>query len=110
MKRMGSLPVEKTHILGPPAMGSMKAKELDSVTANSRPTGLRPCCAAATTMMGPATIDRLLKGAYKALNDTESAYKAKIIQNICKVSLLCSALYTKCPYYLVLYMQSVLII
>ena len=29
---------------------------------------------------------------------------------ICKVSLLCTAVYAKCPYYVLLYMQSVLII
>ena len=36
--------------------------------------------------------------------------KHEIIRKVCKLSLLCSALYAKCHYYAVLYMQSVLVI
>ena len=60
---------------------------------------------------------RLLLTAVTALNYPQVRPHAILhikqykIRNICKVSLLCSALYAKCPYYLVLYyMQSVLTI
>ena len=46
---------------------------------------------------------------YLVANHPQQAPSAEQVVFICKVSLLCSALYAKCSFYVVLYMQSALI-
>merc|ERR1711904_319126 len=68
MKRMETRPVEKTVILGPPAIGSMKTNDDDSATQSSMTTGENPAFAAAATTIGP-------KMAAVAMLDTTSVTK-----------------------------------
>ena len=73
----------------------------------------RPVCARETF----ATVHRGRAGwEVRRRSEQRSLYLALYMQSvriilcfICKVSLLCSALYAKCPYCVVLYMQGVLI-